>query len=106
MTDHTDHTLLSTDDPEIWAEEFCRIFSGKMIAADEMNDTAHGPVTPSTMVGWFASAMVTAINLYERKKLVAKEQQQESFLEGFSEGRTTYRVDVGESITEVVDEPS
>ena len=29
----TDHTLMSTDDAMIWAEEFCRIFNGKMIMA-------------------------------------------------------------------------
>ena len=108
---NTEHTLLATDDAMVWAEEFCRIFSGKMIMADEFNDAEHGPVTPGTMVGWFAGAMVTAINLYERKKLGQKDGEQqeidklpeeseyvemdptgpitleESFVEGFQEGR-------------------
>jgi hypothetical protein len=114
---NTEHTLLSTDDAMVWAEEFCRIFNGKIVAADEYSGGEHGPVDPGTMVGWFAGAMVTAINLYERKKLHEKGEKteveefidrwdaehpdgedveqdptgeitlEESFVEGFREGR-------------------
>ena len=92
-TPRTEHTLLGTDDAMVWAEEFCRIFDGHVISPDATVEGGvaaelGGPyVEPGTMVGWFANAMQTAINLYERKKLTAKEEQQEAFVEGFQEGR-------------------
>jgi hypothetical protein len=72
-----ERTLLGTDDAMIWAQEFCRIFDGKMIAAEEADDTARVPaVDPGTMVGWFANAMQTAVNVYERRALSAKEVEE------------------------------
>ena len=79
-------TLLGTDDAMVWAEEFCRIFNGYTITAEPDLETVNS-LDPGTMVGWFANAMTTAVNLYERKKLNAKEEQQEAFMEGFQEGR-------------------
>jgi hypothetical protein len=53
-----EHTLLGTTDAMVWSREFCRIFNGKMIAADEMSAAPQGgPVTPGTMVAWFANAI-------------------------------------------------
>jgi hypothetical protein len=84
MSDRPEFTLLGTNDAMVWAEEFCRIFDGKMItAATHPNDD----VDAGAMVGWFANAMQTAINFYERQALTAKEEQQEAFIEGFQEGR-------------------
>lgn len=67
----TDHTLMGTDDAMVWAEEFCRIFNGKIVMADEFNHTEPGPVDPGTMVGWFANAMQVAVNLYEVRRIHA-----------------------------------
>ena len=83
--DRPEYTLLGTDDAMIWAEEFCRIFKGWTIT-DEQQDV-QGIIDPGAMVAWFANAMQTAVNMYERQKLQAKEEQQEAFLEGFEEGR-------------------
>ena len=107
-------TLMDTDDAMIWAEEFCRIFNGKMIAADELSSALeHGPVTPGTMVGWFANAMQVAVNLAEERRLHAageltpaeqflkdweeshpepvdddvRDEEKQAFVEGFEEGR-------------------
>ena len=62
----SDHTLLGTTNAMVWAEEFCRIFNGKMImSTDGMPDdpqdgrfSAHY-IDEGTMVGWFASAIET-----------------------------------------------
>jgi len=106
----TEHTLLATDDAMVWAEEFVRIFSGQVIS-DE-----NEAVNVGSMVAWFANAMQTAVNLYERRKLHEKGELtetetflknwdeehpedseedleeavtlEEQFLEGFKEGRT------------------
>ena len=97
----TEHTLLGTADPLVWAQEFCRIFNGKMIAADEFSDAQSGPVNPGTMVGWFANAMQTALTLFNRELEPVDEDVdepvdesveqaltlEEQFLEGFNEGR-------------------
>jgi len=87
MSDNTEHTLLATDDAMVWAEEFCRIFNGKMVAADEYSGGPHSPVDPGTMVAWFAGAMQTAVNLYERKKLHEKGEltETEQFLKTWDE---------------------
>jgi len=53
------HGLLATTDAAIWAEEFCRIFAGKIVSLDPMNPDPHGPVDFSLMVGWFANAIET-----------------------------------------------
>ena len=67
----TDHTLMGTDDAMVWAEEFCRIFNGKIVMADEFNPGQNSPVDPGTMVGWFANAMQVAVNLYEVRRVHA-----------------------------------
>ena len=72
-----EHTLLSTDDAMVWAEEFCRIFKGWTIVP-QANATVPGIPTPTGivdeggMVAWFASAMQTAVSQYERRKLHEK----------------------------------
>lgn len=88
--------LLSTDDAMVWATEFCRIFDGRTItAATHPNDD----VDAGSMVAWFANAMQTAIDQYERKKLRDAEltrvrstqgvpdQAPDAFIEGFEDGR-------------------
>jgi hypothetical protein len=40
--------LLSTTDMMQWAEEFCRIFRGKVVGEDDVDE--------GLMVGWFANA--------------------------------------------------
>ena len=88
VSDRPEFTLLGTDDAMIWAEEFCRIFKGAIVGTPEGNvSNAQVYLDEGTMVGWFANAMQTAVNLYERRALTAKEEQQEAFIEGFQEGR-------------------
>jgi len=84
---NTDHTLMGTDDAMIWAEEFCRIFNGKLVVADELNHTEPGPVDPGTMVSWFASAMQVAIDHAEKRWLHARGEltQTETFLKTWDE---------------------
>jgi len=89
-----EHTLLSTDDAMVWAEEFCRIFQGHTVVNDdyiadggwhsEAPDLGgKGDVDPGLMVGWFANAMQTAVNQYERRKLHEKGEltETEQFLQ-------------------------
>jgi hypothetical protein len=49
-----EHTLLSTTDATMWAEEFVRIFRGRTIGSDTTES-----VDESTMVAWFAPAIET-----------------------------------------------
>lgn len=103
MTDRPEYTLLGTNDAKIWAEEFCRIFDGFMIVYPGEAE-APQDVDQDTMVTWFANAMQTAVNMYERRALSAKDlveeveeveifdqdedlTLEESFMEGFQEGR-------------------
>lgn len=46
-----DLTLLGTEDAMVWAEEFVRIFTGKVVGPD------WDGVDEGLMVGWFANAM-------------------------------------------------
>jgi len=75
----TEHTLLATDDAMVWAEEFCRIFHGRVVTMTEDD----GGVDAGLMVAWFANAMQVGINLYERKKLHEKGEltETEQFLQ-------------------------
>ena len=86
-TSRQQHTLMGTDDAMVWAEEFCRIFNGKMIAADEFNHTEPGPVDPGTMVSWFANAMQVAVTLNRTRELHAAGEltETEEFLERWHE---------------------
>lgn len=72
-----EHTLLSTDDAMVWAQEFCRIFRGRMIIAEgdeslQVQGFDLQFVDEGGMVAWFANAMQTAVNVYERRKLHEK----------------------------------
>lgn len=88
MTDRPEYTLLGTTDAMIWAEEFCRIFEGATVGSPHGNDNnSHVWVDEDTMIAWFANAMQTAINMYERNALSAKQELEESFVDGFQEGR-------------------
>jgi hypothetical protein len=87
-----EHTLMNTTDAMVWAEEFCRIFNGKVISMTEDD----GGVDAGTMVGWFANAMQVAINMKERRDRIEEEQAplgavpetvREAFVEGVEEGR-------------------
>lgn len=42
--------LMATRDAMVWAEEFCRIFKGKVVGGED------GVVDEGLMVGWFANA--------------------------------------------------
>lgn len=94
-----ENTLLSTDDAQVWAEEFCRIFNGRTIVGEDTGGTDDEFVDLGTMTGWFANAMQTAVNQYERKKMRddelrrvrategVPETAREKFVEGFTDGR-------------------
>ena len=75
-----EHTLLSTDDAMVWAEEFCRIFAGYTVWE---HDEGHDGIDAGLMVAWFANAMQTAVNQYERRKLHEKGEltETEQFLQ-------------------------
>lgn len=78
-THQLQNTLLNTDDAMVWAEEFVRIFDGRVIKRIENLDgytSNTEPVTEGTMVGWFANMAQTAIDQYERKLLRQKEVAQ------------------------------
>lgn len=99
----TEHTLLSTADAEVWATEFCRIFSGYEIRAG--NYTVEGCINEGVMIGWFANAMQTAVNLSQAEEVGVdllrvdespadedddddpRTELEQSFVEGFHEGR-------------------
>lgn len=91
MTDRPEYTLLGTDDAMIWAEEFCRIFYGHMIFPNErLVAVKTAPIVDEgTMVGWFANAMQTAVNMYERRALTKKDETarvEEEIEESLEEG--------------------
>jgi hypothetical protein len=94
-----EHTLLGTDDAMVWATEFCRIFNGKLVVADEFNHTNPGPVDPGTMVSWFANAMQVAINHAEKRWLHARGEltQTEQFLKTWEEEHPDPEDDSGHS---------
>jgi hypothetical protein len=86
--------LLNSDDPELWASEFVRIFSGKMIMVSDQHDG--GAVDEATLTDWFKRAMATAREIDERKARVEEqvtplgavpETVREAFVEGAEEGR-------------------
>jgi hypothetical protein len=79
-----EHTLLSTDDAMVWAEEFCRIFAGYTVWE---HDEGHDGIDAGLMVAWFANAMQTAVNQYERRKLHEKGEltETEQFLQRWDE---------------------
>jgi hypothetical protein len=54
--------LTETTDAMVWATEFCRIFKGFVIFPVEAN-VGGNTVDEGTMVGWFANAMQTALDL-------------------------------------------
>jgi len=68
--DPVSNMLSNTDDPMVWAEEFCRLFHGKIVTMIESREE----VDPGLMVGWFANAMMVGVNHYERRKLQAKDE--------------------------------
>ncbi len=97
------NTLLNTDDAMVWAEEFCRIFDGFIIGQFDLADPTTKGVDPGTMVGWFANAMQTAVNQYERmrdselreaRKTAATEHVREQEIAAFDEGVADGREDV------------
>ena len=48
--------LLNTDDPEVWAAEFTRFFTGRMISAEE-----DGALDVATITNWFANYKAAVI---------------------------------------------
>jgi len=75
QNDPVTNMLHNTDDPSVWAEEFCRLFHGKIVTILESREE----VDPGLMIGWFANAMMVAINHYERRKLHAKDELRNVF---------------------------
>jgi hypothetical protein len=93
---------MSTRDPLVWAEEFCRIFQGKTIGGPVVK----GDVDEGAMVTWFANAMQVALDLHNQEVDEAEAEPdliemtpieeaddeepptlEEKFKEGFDEGR-------------------
>jgi hypothetical protein len=72
-----EHTLMGTDDAMTWAQEFCRIFNGKVIVAEDVNE---GPVTPGTMVGWFANAMAVGESMFRQRSVVTAHQDTDGII--------------------------
>jgi hypothetical protein len=79
--------LLATDDPQVWAEEFCRIFDGHIIGSGEAVDV-------DIVMRWFTDFAETAerINKARRERIRAAtdsipDAEKEAFVAGFSEGR-------------------
>ena len=66
-------TLLATADAMVWAQEFCRIFAGRMVTA-ESSDVPSGPVDPGLMVGWFANAMEVGAQDFKSRCMVTAHQ--------------------------------
>jgi hypothetical protein len=52
-------TLNDTTDAMVWAEEFCRIFQGRLIITEDKPYGIGPGVDESTMVTWFANAIET-----------------------------------------------
>ena len=50
-------TLNDTTDAMVWAEEFCRIFQGRLIITEDKPYGIGPGVDESTMVTWFANAI-------------------------------------------------
>jgi hypothetical protein len=62
-------TLNDTTDAMVWAQEFCRIFSGRPVWSEALGTPASDLVVDEgTMVGWFANAM--AVGEREGKQAV------------------------------------
>jgi hypothetical protein len=99
-----ERTLLGTTDASLWAEEFCRIFQGKIIGGP----IAKGDVDEGTMLSWFANAIETGRDAGANWALDAEPEEveeaeeieeedsdddeieptlEEKFKEGFDEGR-------------------
>jgi hypothetical protein len=55
------NTLLDTDDAMVWAEEFVRIFTGKVVGPDWDLDEG-------LMVGWFANAMAVGEHFHRDRQ--------------------------------------
>lgn len=55
------NNLLSTTDPMVWSQEFCRIFDGCTITVteDDPRDGRVMTIDHGTMLGWFANAFET-----------------------------------------------
>jgi len=81
--------LMNTDDPELWAEEFVRIFDGKVVGDD---------IEEGDMLVWFANAMQVAIDVHGARKLRIEsaelsvtdgvpESARDGFVEGVNDGR-------------------
>lgn len=89
--------LLNTDDAMVWAEEFTRIFNGRTIVSGDTGGTDNEFIDAGTMVGWFAAAMLAALNVAERRRTNTAAHQDESdplaeaFVEGFEDGREPER---------------
>lgn len=56
--------LTDTTSAEVWAEEFCRIFDGRIITSIEgpPGPLADRSIDPGSMLAWFAGAIETGRN--------------------------------------------
>ena len=103
----SDHTLLGTDNVNIWAEEFCRIFNGKMIRPTDINTLDE--VTEGTMITWFANAMEVAKDraldrlIDELPYVITNRMRTRYLLENLEQEKATYLVKVDEGVYRVQD---
>lgn len=70
-------TLIDDDNPEHWAEEFCRIFNEYAVVDFEPTDDKVRAIGPGRMISWFANAMQTAIRLYQDRLRVIAQQDED-----------------------------
>ena len=82
----TEHTLMSTTDAMVWAEEFCRIFDGGTVVSGDLREakyaTAKSPfVDEGTMVGWFANAMGVGEMFYRQRLAVTAQRNEDGTIE-------------------------
>ena len=54
----TEHTLLASTDAMVWAQEFCRIFTGYTVR-ESAPPSDQAVIDIGGMVAWFASALET-----------------------------------------------
>ena len=70
-----EHTLLATTDAMVWAQEFCRIFTGATIGSPPTGvnySSGHRWVDEGTMLTWFANAIETGRSAGQGQVVVAQ----------------------------------
>ena len=73
----TEHTLMNTNDAMVWAEEFCRIFNGRLIITKDKPYGIGPGVDEGMMVGWFANAMGVGEMFYRQRRVVTAQSNED-----------------------------